>query len=299
MLEEWRAALLRHTPPQAELVDAGEFLLGPAAIVAFAIFESNLAIYGKKAAVQASAWAMLVAFGVANYLRGPLPWLPDRPFQAPAEPWHWLVLLFVLFQHDGTFGSVGRTWRSWGRRLAVCGLAAWVFVPQEAYAKLWPLAVFGALIFIGWVGSEALSQRVPGGTVPLGLSFSLLGASFVVAHAHSARFADALAIPGAALFGIALVAFITRVDPSGAFAGVALVLPAVLLMSQQSTFSEISWYAFLLAAAPPVTIGLLAIPPLSRLSGGWRFFLFWVLCLGPTIAAVTLAVRAETLIEDW
>jgi hypothetical protein len=40
---------------------------------------------------------------------------------------------------------------------------------------------------------------------------------------------------------------------------------------------------------------LTAVPPVSRLSGLWKGILFWVLCLGPTVAAVVLAVRAETL----
>ena len=52
---------------------------------------------------------------------------------------------------------------------------------------------------------------------------------------------------------------------------------------------------------PPVTVGLLAIPPLSKLAGVGRSILFWVLCLGPTLAAVILAVRAETLpgSDEW
>jgi hypothetical protein len=298
-MSEWRAALERHMPPTQELRDAGEDMLGPAAAAALVVFALDLLSFGKKAAVPASSWAMLIAFGVANYFRHALQWLPDKPFQAPAPPWHWLPLMFLLFQHDGMFGATDRGWFMWVRRVIVSGLAAWVFVPAAMRAEYWPLAAFAAVVLLGWVGPEALARQSPGGVVPLGLGFSFLGASFVMAHAHSASFADCLAIPGAALVGIALVSFVTKADPSGAFAGPAMLVPAILLLGQQSTFSEIPWYAFFLAALPPVLIGLVAIRPISRLGGTWRWVLFWALCLGPSVAAVVLAVRAETLLEQW
>jgi hypothetical protein len=299
MLDEWQAALLRHIPPMQELKDAGKFLLGPAAAVALVVYALDLLSFGKKAAVPATSWAMLIAFGVANYLSGALPWLPDKPFQQPAPAWHWLTLLFLLAQHVSMFGSEGRLWPICLTRLFVVGLTAWVVVPNDMQAKWWPLLAFGAIAILGWLGSEAVTRQNPSGLVPLGLGFAMFGASLVVAHAHSARFADALAILGAALVGIAIVAFATKTDPSGAFGGPTVLLPAILLIAQQSTFSEVPWCAFLIAALPPVAIGLLAIRPLSRVSGIWRSIAFWLLCLGPTVAAVTLAVRAETLIADW
>jgi hypothetical protein len=119
-----------------------------------------------------------------------------------------------------------------------------------------------------------------------------------MAHAHSARFADALSIPAAALLGVAVVAAVSKVDVGGAIPGVALVLPSILLVGFHETFNDIPWYAFLVAALPPVTIGLMALPPVSRMTGLGRAVLFWLLCLGPTVAAVVLAVRAETLVSD-
>ena len=50
---------------------------------------------------------------------------------------------------------------------------------------------------------------------------------------------------------------------------------------------------------PPLTIGLMAIPPMSRMTGLKMHLAFWVLALGPTIAALTLAVRAELLVSEW
>ena len=87
------------------------------------------------------------------------------------------------------------------------------------------------------------------------------------------------------------------------FAGLLLLLPAILLVVaiENEGLHAIPWYAFLLAALPPLMVGLLAVPPLSKLTGVGRGILFWVLCLGPTVAAVILAARAETLPgpDEW
>ncbi|HVK07750.1 MAG TPA: hypothetical protein VM597_03125 [Gemmataceae bacterium] len=308
MFEDLKAAALRHTPPLTELQSAGEQALGPAAVAAVAVLTLAVLSFGKKSASSAAAWALLAAVGVANYYRHALPWWPERRPDVPVIAWHWLFPLFVLFVHDGALlGSEGRTWRVWVRRLALVGFAAWVLVPPDfrkpsvpvpSFTDQWPVAAFAALVLLGWAGSEAVARQSPGWTVALGLSFALFGAGFVLAHAHSASLADVLSIAGAGMFGVAVVAFAARVDVSGAIPGATLLLPAVLMIGKNVTFSEVPWSAYITAAAPPVAVGLLAIPPVSRLTT-WRWPLFWVLCLGPTAAAVTLAMRAETLIEEW
>ena len=104
---------------------------------------------------------------------------------------------------------------------------------------------------------------------------------------NTAAFAAQAAISfGAALFAISLVALFCKVDIGGALPGIALLLPSVLLVAATETYSEVPWYAFALAGLPPLTVGLLAIPPLARTTGFWRGVLFWILCLGPTVASV-------------
>src|SRR5262249_42884828 len=104
---------------------------------------------------------------------------------------------------------------------------------------------------------------------------------------------------GAALIGIAVVSLIFKVDSSGAVPATVFLLAAILLIAQDTTFSEIPWHAFLLAGCTPLTIGLMALPPFSRMTGLKMHFAFWILALGPTIAAIALAVRAESLVSDW
>jgi hypothetical protein len=207
-------------------------------------------------------------------------------------------LLFLLFAHDGTFFATGgqNSWRTWLRRLAIGGLAAWVLVPISLREKWWPLFAFAVLISLASAGAESVARQRPG-SVALVLSLACMGASLVVLHAHSGRFADAISFPAAALLGIALVSLFLRVDSSGAVPGTVFLLAAVLLVAQDTTFSEIPWYAFLLAACPPLALALFSLPPLSRLTGFKMHFLMWDLCLAPTIAAVTLAVLDESL--EW
>ena len=326
MLIEWRTAALRHTPATADLVAAGQQALGPAAGAALVVFGVGLLVFGKKAAVPAAAFALLAAVAVANYFRGVFPWWPelqpdrDRPLFPRFVAWHWLPTLLVLAQLDGILahGSGIPKWGGWRLKVGLGVLAALVLVPPGLYAtwpleyahwpypfrtQVWPLLAFTLVVALGWAGSAAVARQSPGGVVGLGLALALFGASFVAVHAHTARFADALSIPAAALFVITIVAAFTKVEVTGAIPGVALLLPAILLVVaiENEGLHGIPWYAFLLAALPPLMVGLLAVPPLSKLTGVGRGILFWVLCLGPTVAAVILAARAETLPgpDEW
>ena len=99
------------------------------------------------------------------------------------------------------------------------------------------------------------------------------------------------------LLGIVeLVALIRKSDVGGGRArGGAAPSLRSRPMGATESYSEVPWYAFLLAMLPPLTVGLLAVPPLSRLTGFGKWVAFWVLCLGPTIAAAIVAMRVEEL----
>jgi hypothetical protein len=319
MLTEWREAAWRHIPDTKDLMGAGEYALGPAAAAALVVFGVGLLAFGKKAAVPAAALAMVAGFAVANYFRLVFdPWWPARRPEGGYVGSDWIPLLYLAALLNGVLaaGSGTGCWGAWWLRLSVGFLAALVLVPHDLHstwplvlhqtpfpfrAKVWPLAAFTLAVALGWAGTSAAARREPGGVVGLGLALALFGASFVVVHAHFAKFADVLSIVGAALLIVAIVAAFTRVEVTGATAGVALLMPAALIVAATETYSEVPWYAFALAGLPPLTVGLTAVPPISRASGVWKGVLFWVLCLGPTVAAVILAVRAESLpgAEEW
>ena len=323
MFEEWKAAFLRHTPTTDLMMEAGKNALGPAAGAALVVFALLLLVLGKRASLFAGSLAMLAGFAVSNYFRMVFPWWPNDRVDLSTEPaslmsppaWQWLPLLFLVAQFDGLFARTPSVplWGGWRLRLGLGLIAALVLIPPgfhsklpELYsswpfplqAKVWPLLLFTLAVALGWAGSETVAKNNPGPMVAFGLAFSLFGASLVIAHAHSALFADALSIPAAALMAVGIVSIFCRVDVSGALPGIAVILPSILLSAYLRTESQVPWKAFVFAGCSPVAIGLMAIPPLSRLSGFGKWALFTVLCLGPTIAAVTFAVKAETLLVE-
>jgi hypothetical protein len=316
MLSDLKATILRHVPPPEDTLHAGELYLGPAAGAALVVFALVMLILGRKAALAAGSLAMVAGFAVANYRHTLFPWWPE------GKGWHWLPLLFLLAQFDGLFARVPSVplWGGWRLRLVIGFLTALIIVPHGLHrawpvvvdiwpypfaARAFPLIAFMLVVAFGWAGSEAVARQSAGGSVALGLSLSLFGASLVILHAHWASFAESITFPAAALLGIAIVAFIRKSDVGGALPGIALILPSMLLVThdQMAGSHTIPWYAFVLAALPPLTIGLLAIPPLSRTQGFVRWLLFWGLCMGPTLAAVLIAARAETVAsgggDEW
>jgi hypothetical protein len=326
MLTEWREAASRHVPDVKTLLAAGQDSLGPAAGIALAVFAVGLLVTRKRAPVPVAAVAMLVAVGVANYLHPVLPWWPElhrdtgRPLFPRIQGRELLLLFFLLAQIDGILTSCQGVpnWGKWRLRLGLGLLAAVMLVPAglhdtwpEKYghwpypfkAWAWPLAAFTLAVALGWAGSTKAAQAWPGGWVGLGLAASLFGASIVILHGHFASAAEAVTYPAAALVGISLVAAVAKVEVTGALPGLCVMLPACLLMAATEADSEVPWYAFVLAGLPPITLGLLALPSVGKMSGIARHLVFWVLCLGPTVAALVLAMRAEELPaatpDDW
>lgn len=318
MLTEWREAATRHVPDVGSLLTAGRESLGPAAGTALLVFAAGLLVTRKKGAVPAGAPAMIAAVGVANYLHPVLKWWPeldrdpDRPLFPRFRGQHLLLFLFLLAQIDGVLARSDGVpgWGKWRLRLGL-GLVAAIFLvpaglhttwPQE-YAQwpypfrawAWPLAAFTLAVALGWAGSAKAAQQAPGGAVGFGLAAALFGASIVILHGHTASVAEAITIPAAALVGIAIASAIAKVEVTGALPGLCVMLPACLLIGATEADSEVPSYAFALAGLPPLTIGLMALPPLTKMTGIGRHLVFWVLCLGPTIAALILAVRAESL----
>lgn len=308
MFNEWKATILRHTPPPEETLKASEHYLGPAAGAGLVVFTLVIIILGRRAALAAGSLAIVAGFAVANYRNPLFPWWPQ------GKGWHWLPLLFLLAQFDGLFARVPSVpkWGGWRLRLVVGFLAALLIVPADLHkswpmlvdsfpypfaARAWSLLAFTLFVALGWAGSETVAKNAPGGAVALGLSLAMFGASLVILHARWASFAEAITFPAAALLGVAIVALIRKSDVGGALPGIAMILPSMLLVTydQMSGSHSIPWYAFLLAALPPLSIGLLCIPPLSKTQGVARWLIFWALCLGPTIAAVLIAARAESL----
>jgi hypothetical protein len=272
---------------------------------------------------------MIAAVGVTRYLHPlpALPWWPEvhrdtgRPLFPRIQGREFLLLFFLLAQLDGILTSSEGVpaWGRWRLRLGLGLLAAVLLVPvglhetwPEKYAQwpypfrawAWPLAGFTLAVALGWAGSTAAARQWPGGWVGPGLAASLFGASIVILHGHYASASEAVTLPAAALVGISVVALVAKVEVTGALPGLCVMLPACLLMTATEVDSQVPTYAFVLAGLPPITVGLMALPPLAKMSGIGKHLIFWILCIGPTVGALVLAMRAEEIPvsnpnEEW
>jgi hypothetical protein len=170
---------------------------------------------------------------------------------------------------------------------------AWLVIPSAIRRDVdWLMPAFAAVILATWALLEYLAaepidadppfsiqpkskNQLPideptgrgGGAVPLLVALALFTAGLVCVHASTGRLMEAAFVAGAALAGVALVATLCRADAGGALPAAAILLPGLLLMAQQTTYSEIPWYGFALPAVVPLLLA--ESLPLRRWHGVW------------------------------
>lgn len=183
---------------------------------------------------------------------------------------------------------------AWLTRAACAGLIAWLVIPQETRAEAWWFVPgFALVVFAEWALLEHLAARPPDGSVAAALSLSALTAAAVLVHAGSTRLMEANIVPAAALAGLAVAAWRRRLDVGAAAPGAVVLVVGILLFGQQSTFSEVSWWAFLLAATAPLTLAVTLF--FRNLQGPRLLLLRLAVLLPPLLAALYLAREAGPL----
>lgn len=157
----------------------------------------------------------------------------------------------------------------------------------------WLWIALAVVTFATWrVLHSSLSKS--GGLTVLGLTAAFLAAAVVLLHAHSARLADMALLLAGGCLGIAVVAFVSRIDPAGLAPIAAVMLPGLMLAGQRSTFSDVPMISFALVGLSPLTIllGWIFGRYFVSLSGAW---LGWILFLLVNGLAVGLAIRSEDI----
>jgi hypothetical protein len=177
---------------------------------------------------------------------------------------------------------------------------AWMVIPPATRVEFdWLMPAFALIVFALWVVLGQLAANPPDGSVPFLLAVAFLAAGIVVIHAGSARIMNAAIVISSAFAGVAAVAWWRRADASGAIPAAAVMLPGLLLIAQQETFSEIPWYAFVIPAAAPLLLA--EAWPMSQWQGFRlklvRFLLMLLTVLVPLAAAVYLASEAAGPLE--
>jgi len=293
--------------------------LAVAAAVSFAVVRFS----SRRGEVAGGAIALAAAFLAANHFRGAVEFRLDneRPLAAaeliraawrvviatsdsaialpPAYYWlPWIAFLGTLAEIVASQRRVGCV-PGWLIRTAAAAVASRLLVPpatREEFFWLWP--ALAATIVANWFVLEDAFRDSSAGWPTLGLAGVFLSGSVVLIHAHTARFSDIAMILAGGCVGIAVIAAWRRCKPAGTTPIAAIVLPGLMLVAQQSTFSDVPVAGFALIGMAPLAIfPLIFVRSASR--GGWKFAIAGsILLLIPASIAVILAVRAETLAFD-
>src|SRR5207248_2923235 len=160
-------------------------------------------------------------------------------------------------------------------------------MPKDA--PWWGVPAFVLLTTAIGFGLADLSRRVPGAAVPACLGIALFAAGTVAVHAPYVSAADIAMIAGAALFGIAAVALVFKVDAGGALPGAAVLLTGVTLLAYDYRNTDgkvVPWGSFALAAVAPLAAAVLLVPPLRGMAGARPK----LIALAPVAAAGAAAV---------
>ena len=263
-----------------EVVAYGLFLPLLAAGIVLAA-ASRMGLGGR--AVGAVA-AVVVGFAVGNHYRQAAEYRVEWE-HPPARYWlPWAALLAA------GVGSIARPLPVVGRlaRVLVAGLIARLLVPDLP----WLGVAFAAAVLAEWELLDRFGEEF-GGLLPLGLGVVLLAAGAVLIHAHSARLTDLATILAGSFFGVALATWGARAEVRGAVPIAVVSLPGLMLVGQQSTYSEVPATSFALAALAPFALALLLLVP--RRFWRARLLLGLGLLFATAGAAVLLAAWAEPL----
>jgi hypothetical protein len=213
----------------------------------------------------------------------------------PPAPLVWFPWALALVLLAGMLGDLPSVVGTWVLRLVVVLVAAVLLVDPETRTQVpWVLPAFVVAALAEWWVLDDLARERPGGWQPLGLFLCFLTSTGVILLAHSALVAEVALILTAATAGIALAAWRYQTDTSGLAAGAAVALPGILLIGQQSTFSEVPIPTFLLVGLAPLVLVVL-LPLKRRLSGQRLALVGRLLFLIPLVAAVVLLVRSGVL----
>src|SRR5206468_2372711 len=118
----------------------------------------------------------------------------------------------------------------------------------------WLAPAFAAVMLAQWLLLERLASELPDGSVPFCLAVVFAAAGIVLIYDHSLRFMNIAMVLASALAGLAVLAWWSKADIGGAIPGVAVMLPGLLLVGQQTTSNRLLWYVYALPVVAPLLL---------------------------------------------
>ncbi len=308
-------------PPTKDVLDALHHTALPAAAGAALVMAAFLSL-GRWAAALCTAVAVAVGFGWANYTFDTLSWSGTGrviPWYAEdgAPAWHrlpraaafllvaglvsrWLGLLSPRLLPERYWW--GANLFTWAVRVASVAVVAPGLVPDAAVADhIWLRPVLVLTMLALWVALDGVARNEAGTEVAAYLAAAFVVAGAVLLYAHSARFMDVAVMCGCAAAGVAVAAFPTRADTSGAVPLGVVGLPALMLHGRVSLDSQVPVTSFVLVALAPLALLPFLLPAAARQPRWVVIPLRALLVLAPLVAAVVLAAQHEKLAfeEEW
>ncbi len=275
-------------PPIKDLLDV---LLGavlPALAVAAMVMAAVERLGDAKQAPAGAILGLIAGVALGWWLRNVLPFVPgDSAWNR--LPWAGLIAFAI-----GRVAYLADVHSSDGwllRGLTALGLAWWVVPEQARHELVWLAPALAAAIWANWMLLDLLATVPGSSSVAATIALSLLVAAVVLLQAGIARYMEAMLVVTAAFAGIAVVAYLRRLEIGAVVPAIAVALPGMLMMGQtQSSVTEIHWSAFALPALAPLMLA--AALPFSHWPKIRVHYLRIGLVLVPLVAATILALQA-------
>lgn len=192
--------------------------------------------------------------------------LPAFP---PHENWQWLIFLAASAMVIAFVQALGR-WLALVRLIAaifLAGAGGWLLV-RTNQDHLWAhRATIAAAMLLWFVALEPIAGRARGASLSLPLCCALISVSFVLILSGNAKLAQLAAGFAASLGAATILAW--RWPLLGLGRGMVIVagvlLIGLLFSGYSLSFSTVPTWAYVVAAAAPLTTWIGALPPLRNI----------------------------------
>ena len=262
-----------------------------AAVVVFFVVRKILPTeYGDR---YAGSTAILCGFLLAYGLTDVGPWIPT-------SSWHWLTYATMVAAILGPVASAS-SMHFVERALVyiVLGsIASWFLVPTWDTlepSRITHLTLFTAMIVLLSLCLQLLEKRIEGPLIPTVLWMTMSAACVVLICSGSLRFTQIALAGASAIFGVALVCFVTKSEncTKGITPLFAVMLVGILHIGYVNSFSEIPAVSYFLVAIAPLLLWLATLKTFLRFSRTKQFF------IGLIFPGILLAIAVIiTLIAD-
>lgn len=179
-------------------------------------------------------------------------------------------------------------------------LTAWWLTPAEVVGSRW---LWIGLVYVAIRSNEFVLSRSwndslgRAGPSLLAVLWGGAGAAMLLAFVHAMRYFDLVAIFSSALLGVGVVMPFTKLSARAAYSALALFFPAMMLIAQLGSYTEVPLASFLLMGVAPCAL-LFLLPELAELlekrSPRFRAAMMIVMLLIPLGAAIAMAAISES-----